>query len=537
MEGNLPIYGLAGLSNEQINAELHRNIESGAKYNRYMPFSDCSSVKLGEGDTKVAIDNMVLWASRYKHHTKELSVLFKSNNIEKICSEIHNFLYRHFQYKIDDYKQNLRSPACSWKSRKQGIDCKSYSIFASTILSNLGIKHYFRRIKQGAGEGFTHVYVIVPKNQNNPNDLTKYYCIDGTLPFKSEPMFYEKDDVFVESKGLGYVVILGLVTTVLKILAPFIQQAIAALLTENCADDNLKIIAHKIETQLMPFIKGQLAKIEEGILFNNISQVENGFNTLFFEFDLGLAQLKNYEVTDSSCQNRAVSEATKHLFKVKEVIDSFFQNYVNTQRHVFVKIKKYKALTNKRNVYFIVPINYNPTIVEYKYVEISSTHKRYDISTSFPYGKSGQTFEDVERKWIYDVEKWIAKKSNQTQANKFIREVKPLVKKIKNVRAKLHFGAVGVFLLEQPFQRQINRLFLKYDKDFQVFVLNKSKDLLRENELTFKKFEVQIKEDRKRLKTAKNRKNIKRAVSAVTAFLIVLTIYNIKKGKNEFGRS
>ncbi len=526
MEAKLPIYGLAGLSNEQINAELHRKIKSGKQYDRYMPFSDCSSVKLGDGDTKVAIDNMVMWSKKYQHHTAELSKLFKSKDIVKTCADIHTFLYNHFQYKIDGFNQNLRSPACSWASRKNGIDCKSYSIFASTILSNLGIKHYFRRIKQGAGEGFTHVYVIVPKNQSNPADLSNgYYCIDGTLPFKSEPFFYENDDVFVNAKGLGSAT-LAVINTSLNILAPFIQQAIFALLSENCADDNLKEIAHKLETKLLPFIKGQLQKIEEGIYYNNLTQVENGFNTLFFEFDLGIAQLKSYEVTDASCQSEAVSRAVLQLFRVKEGIDAIFQNYVKTQKHVIVEMTKYKALTNKRNEYFIAPINYNPILTEYRYIKLTPLHQQYGISASFPYGRFGQKFEDVEKQWIYDVEKWIAERSNQMQAMKFLREVNPLVRKIKEIRAKLHFGAVGVFLLEQPYQRKISQLFLKYDKDFQTFILNQTNYLIKENEIAIRKFQTQLNEDKKRIKTAKTRKKIKRTAVAFLTFLTIFKMSN-----------
>ena len=96
--------------------------------------------------------------------------------------------------------QNLRSPAHSWHTARQsGIDCKSYSIFASSILLNLGIKHYIRQVKQPKmnPDSFTHVYVIVPKNQETGSLLDGYFTIDGTRKNKSEGKFTLAKDIFM----------------------------------------------------------------------------------------------------------------------------------------------------------------------------------------------------------------------------------------------------------------------------------------------------------------------------------------------------
>jgi hypothetical protein len=108
-------------------------------------------------------------------------------------------VYNHFQYKADDEDQLLRSPACSWYDRYNGIDCKSYSILASSILLELGINHYIRKIKQPtfAPDEFTHVYVVVPKDQKT-NDLNKgYYIIDGTVTGNYEPEYIETKDEYM----------------------------------------------------------------------------------------------------------------------------------------------------------------------------------------------------------------------------------------------------------------------------------------------------------------------------------------------------
>lgn len=193
---------------DEINRGLHREVRTGALYGAFMPPSDCSSTKLGNGDTSFAIQNMAKTARKYQHHTRDLTLKFFSGMpLEKLCNDIHQFLYWHFQYSIDGDKQLLRSPACSWLSRFDGIDCKSYSIFASTILLNAGIKHYMRRIKQAMNpDGFTHVYVVVPKNQKTANLTQGYYVIDGTINTMQELPYLEKDDVLVnhnEKSGLS----------------------------------------------------------------------------------------------------------------------------------------------------------------------------------------------------------------------------------------------------------------------------------------------------------------------------------------------
>lgn len=190
---------------DEINRGLHRQVRTGALYGAFMPPSDCSSTKLGNGDTSFAIQNMAKTARKYQHHTRDLTLKFFSGMpLEKLCNDIHQFLYWHFQYSIDGANQLLRSPACSWLSRFDGIDCKSYSIFASTILLNAGIKHYMRRIKQEMNpDGFTHVYVVVPKNQKTANLAQGYYVIDGTINTTKELPYIEKDDVLVNENKVS----------------------------------------------------------------------------------------------------------------------------------------------------------------------------------------------------------------------------------------------------------------------------------------------------------------------------------------------
>lgn len=181
---------------------LFRHLKKGSQYQSLFPSSACERVVLGKGDTDYSIEKMVEWILENQHQTLKVSKLLEKSSLQDTCLSIHDFLYWHFQYKADLSDQLLRSPACAWKQRVDGIDCKSYSIIASSILLNLGINHYIRKVAYTAPDEFTHVYVIVPKNQQTNNLDDGYYMIDGTINTMEEPYYLEAKDEFMS--GLSH---------------------------------------------------------------------------------------------------------------------------------------------------------------------------------------------------------------------------------------------------------------------------------------------------------------------------------------------
>ncbi len=175
---------------------LWRPLRSGNGFEALLPKSDCSRSYVGQGDTGKSIVEMVNVVEEYAWQTEKLAAKLQAASLSKTALNIHDFLYNHLQYKADKDDQLLRSPACSWSVRTDGIDCKSYSIFASCLLLNMGITHYIRKIKQpgSAPEDYTHVYVVVPSDQPGGNLDLGYYVIDGTLPDTKELIFTGKSD-------------------------------------------------------------------------------------------------------------------------------------------------------------------------------------------------------------------------------------------------------------------------------------------------------------------------------------------------------
>lgn len=182
---------------EQINQRLAREIKSGKQYDSLIPDSDCLKIKSGKGNTEYSVTQMVDVVKHYSHQTAKVAKKLKKSSLTSTLQSIQDFVYWHIQYKIDESDQLLRSPACSWASRYDGVDCKSYSIFVASILQQLGIKSYFRRVSYSPDKPYSHVYNVIPVEQKNGDLNHGYYIVDGTIntSIYNEPNFYKNSDM------------------------------------------------------------------------------------------------------------------------------------------------------------------------------------------------------------------------------------------------------------------------------------------------------------------------------------------------------
>ena len=182
----------------------YRPIKSGAEYDRYFPKPESQDrIIIEDGEVHQTVDLMkrVVW--KYIDDTKQIAPIFSSNTKRETCRNIWNFLYHHIQYRLDKQGlEELRRPARSWSDRKSGIDCDCFSIFCSSILTNLKIPHSFRITKYGS-EHYQHVYVVVP-------DQSNLILIDAVLSsFDYEKPFTQKKDFTMNLSGIDVAVLSG----------------------------------------------------------------------------------------------------------------------------------------------------------------------------------------------------------------------------------------------------------------------------------------------------------------------------------------
>lgn len=190
---------------QSITSRLQRSILSGKEFEPLIPQSTGKSVVLQSGDTFTSIQHMVKTITENYKQCSLIAPVLAKEDLQSTCNSIYNWLYNHIQYKADGLEQLIRTPASSFSDRVTGIDCKSYSVFASCILSCLGIKHYVRQIKQPthAPDLFTHVYVVVPNNQETGDLQNGHYVIDATTKRNIEPIYTMAHDTKINLPHTG----------------------------------------------------------------------------------------------------------------------------------------------------------------------------------------------------------------------------------------------------------------------------------------------------------------------------------------------
>ncbi|WP_163398162.1 transglutaminase domain-containing protein [Flavobacterium fluviatile] len=186
----------------EIDFQLYRPLKAGKEFEKLIPHYkgiDHSFDKKGDNsDTFDSLRFMAEWAQKYANQMSKVAPKLNGRNLQETAKKIYDFLYHHFQYRIDEELQNLYSPSAAWHFREKGFDCKTYSILASTILQNLQIPHAFRMVQQAgmAPDRWSHVYVIVPSGNN-------HYVIDATTHSNKEVSFTKKYDYIMKHRGLA----------------------------------------------------------------------------------------------------------------------------------------------------------------------------------------------------------------------------------------------------------------------------------------------------------------------------------------------
>lgn len=172
-----------------MEATKRRHIKSGKEYDHLFPIAEGNNSTIRKNanvyHTVAFIPKVV---NETLDQTKQLAEQLRTNNTYETCKNIWHFVYEHINYKKDatGYEQ-IRSPARAWHDRFTGVDCDCYSVFISSILSNLGIPHTLR-ITKYHHDYFQHIYPVVPFQ----NGYITMDCV--TDQFNYEVPFSEKKD-------------------------------------------------------------------------------------------------------------------------------------------------------------------------------------------------------------------------------------------------------------------------------------------------------------------------------------------------------
>lgn len=180
-----------------------RHIKSGTEFSQYFDRAEGTHVLIKRGstltDTIKFLPNAILAT---KQQTAQFALTLRGLTKYQTCQNLWNWVYQHINYEKDDKgKEQIRSPQRSFWDRKRGVDCDDYTVFISSVLTNLKIPHILRVAKYSEANGFQHIYPVVPIGNG------KYITVDCVVDrFNYEVPFIEKIDKRMDLEflnGLG----------------------------------------------------------------------------------------------------------------------------------------------------------------------------------------------------------------------------------------------------------------------------------------------------------------------------------------------
>lgn len=136
--------------------------------------------------------------SKGKEQCKRFAQNFVGATDEQTANNVWNYLRHKIKYKRDsEQRQQIRLPARLIADAATGADCKSFSLFACSVLANLGFNVGFRYTSYSNSSTPTHVYCIASKNGRR-------YIVDGVWnKFNSEKFFTHKKDHSMQVETLS----------------------------------------------------------------------------------------------------------------------------------------------------------------------------------------------------------------------------------------------------------------------------------------------------------------------------------------------
>ena len=174
-----------------MEAKHKRNIKSGAEFNHLFPKPEGDEIEIRrDADVSATIAFIPQVVLETLHDTNRIAKILKGDTVYETCKNIWDFVYNHIQYAKDkDGVEQIRRPARTWSDRVRGVDCDCYTVFISSILTNLDIPHIYRIAKYKNRNYFQHIYPIVPVDNGS------YITIDCVVNrFNYEEPFTEKKD-------------------------------------------------------------------------------------------------------------------------------------------------------------------------------------------------------------------------------------------------------------------------------------------------------------------------------------------------------
>ncbi|WP_291727484.1 hypothetical protein [Bernardetia sp.] len=175
-----------------------RNIASGTTYNGLFTPATNTDIEIKSSanvdDTIRLIKKIV---GKTLDQTASISKKLKRKSILETCRAIWHFVYNHIDYVPDeDGIEQVRHPRRLWSDRYGDCDC--FTVFISSILTNMNIPHILRVTDNFGEGGWNHIYPVAFDEEGNE------IYIDCVLhEFNKEHHYYDNQDYNMKLHELG----------------------------------------------------------------------------------------------------------------------------------------------------------------------------------------------------------------------------------------------------------------------------------------------------------------------------------------------
>ncbi len=157
------------------------------------------SLLYNSGNTRDIISVIMIADKGNAAYVIDFAKTIPGDTVPDICRFLFDWLKDTIPYVEDpDGVQYVKMPGAVYEDRftslggtGKGADCKSFSVFASACLKNLGIPHFYRFISQDKDEDLHHVYICVPTTG-------KDYIVIDAVPTGNVAPVYDVEVDFVK---------------------------------------------------------------------------------------------------------------------------------------------------------------------------------------------------------------------------------------------------------------------------------------------------------------------------------------------------
>jgi hypothetical protein len=176
-----------------MESTIKRNIKDRSAFSKYILPAKGKDMLVKKGATLK--DTMALIPSVVPvtlEQTKKFAQLFKRETRKETCNAIWQWMYDHIEFVKDEQgKEQIKSPSRTFADGYG--DCDDYTVFISSILTNLSIPNLFRIAEYNEVNGFQHIYSVA-----KDKDKTEIIIDPVTEKFNYEVPYIQKKDTYMD---------------------------------------------------------------------------------------------------------------------------------------------------------------------------------------------------------------------------------------------------------------------------------------------------------------------------------------------------